>query len=99
MTCRMAKIAVPLDTNLEKTTKEKQLKYIDLVTKMQSMYKGYSFNILVISVGAMEAKIKDPQRNLQKLFSHKTNSDVIMQRLQKAAILETPKVCKTAMST
>ena len=98
MTCKIVEITVPLDTNLQKATKEKQLKYIDLVTKMQSMYKGYSFNILVISVGAMRAITKTFERNLYKLFPNKNNIDMIIQRLQKAATLGTVKVCKTAMS-
>ena len=98
MSCKIVEITVPLDTNLEKATKEKQLKYIDLVTKMQSMYKGYSFNTLVISVGAMGAIPKTLERNLHKLFPNKNNIDMIIQRLQKAAILGTVKVCKTVMS-
>ena len=53
MTCKLVEIKVPLDTNLEKATKEKQLKHMELVTKMQSMFIGYSLNILVISVGAI----------------------------------------------
>ena len=33
MICRIVEMTVPLDTNLEKATKGRQLKYIDLVTK------------------------------------------------------------------
>ena len=35
ITCRIVEVTVPLDTNLKKATKEKQLKYIDLASEMQ----------------------------------------------------------------
>ena len=63
------------------------------------MYKGYSFNILVIYVDAMGAIPKTLEGNLHKLFPNKNNIDMIVQRLQKAAILGTVKACKTVMST
>ena len=78
MTWRTVEVTVPLDTNLEKANKEKQLKYIDLMTKMQSLYKGYSFSTLVMSVGAMGTMPKTLERNLQQLFPHKNNIDVII---------------------
>ena len=65
---------------------------------MQQLYKGYKFNIVVTGVGAMGAIPKPMEKNLRKLFPQKEDVDILLQRLQKAAILRMVKICKTAMS-
>ena len=72
-------ITVSLDTNLHKAYKEKEKKYIDLLSKMQQLYKGYKFNIVVIGVGAMGAIPKTLEKNLRKLFPQKEDVDVLLQ--------------------
>ena len=65
---------------------------------MQQLYKGYKFNIVVIGVGEMGAIPKPLENNLRKFFPQKEDADILLQRLQKAAILGTVKICKTATS-
>ena len=96
--CTIVEITVLLDTNLHKAYKEKETKYINLLSKLQQLYKGYKFNIVVIGVGAMGAIPKPLEKNLRKLFPQEEDADILLQRLQKAAILGMVKICKTAMS-
>ena len=34
---------------------EKETKYINLISKMQRLYRGYIFEVIVVAVGAMRA--------------------------------------------
>ena len=68
--CTIVEITVPLDTNLHKAYKEKETKYINLLSKMQQLYKGYKFNIVVIGIGAMGA-IPKPLEKISESCSHK----------------------------
>ena len=54
--CTIVEVTVPLDTNLQKAHREKgTTKYINLISKMQKLYGGYKFEIIVTAVGAMVA--------------------------------------------
>ena len=55
---------------------------------MQQLYKGYKFNIVVIATG----------KESQKALPTKEDVDILLRRLQKAAVLGTINICKTAMS-
>ena len=88
---------VPLDTNLQKAHREKDTKYINLMSKMQKLYGGDKFEIIVIAVGAMGAVPVPLEGSLKKLFPENENIEQLIQCIQKAAILGTLKVCKTAL--
>ena len=77
--CTIVEITVPLDTNLHKAYKEKETKYINLLSKMQQLYKGYKFNIAVIGVGTMGAIPKPLENNFRKLFPQKEDVDILLQ--------------------
>ena len=96
--CTLVEITVPLDNNLQKAHKEKETKYINLISKMQRHYRGYKFEVIVVAVGAMGAVPVPLEGNLRKLFPENENIESLIRRIQKAAILETLKVCKTALS-
>ena len=92
--CTIVKIIVPLDTSLQKAHKEKETKYINLLSKMQQLYKEYKFNIVFIGVGAMGAIPKPLEKNPIKLFPQKEDIDILLQLLRKAAIPKTVKNVK-----
>ena len=51
--CQIVEVTVPLDTNLQKAYKEKQIKYIHLITRLQQLYKNYKYTTIIITVGAL----------------------------------------------
>ena len=79
-------VTVPLDTNLQKAYKEKQIKYIHLITRLQQLYKNYKYTTIIINVGALGAIPKLLEENLKKLYAE-DRIPVIIQRIQKAAYL------------
>ena len=63
--CTLVEITVPLDNNLQKARKEKETKYINLISKMQRLYRGYIFELIVVEVGAMGAVPVPLEGNLE----------------------------------
>ena len=64
---------------------------------MQKLHGGYKFEIIVITVGAMGAVPVPLEGSLKKLFPENENIELLIQCIQKAAILGILKVCKTAL--
>ena len=64
---------------------------------MQQLYKDYHIFFTVIAVVAFVAIIKNTINNIKQLGVNEERVHVIMDRIQKAAILRTVKICKTAM--
>ena len=98
--CQIVEITVPLDTNLETAYKTKELKYVSLMSNMQQLYRGYKFSIIVITVGVMGAVPKSLEKYLRKL-DLKADHDkikVIIERMQRAALIGTMKICKTVLN-
>ena len=96
--CQIVEVTVPPDTNLQKAYKEKQIKYIHLITRLQQLYKNYKYTTIIITVGALGAIPKLLEENLKKLYTE-DRVPVIIQRIQKAALLGTVRVCKTILKT
>ena len=65
---------------------------------MQRLYRGCIFEVIVVAVGAMAAVPVPLEGNLKKLFPENENIESLIRYIQKAAILGTLKVCKTALS-
>ena len=63
---------------------------------MQQLYEDYHIFITVIAVEAFGAIMKNTINNLKHLGINEERAHVII-RIQKAAILGTVKICKTAM--
>ena len=68
--CAPVEITVPLDNNLQKAHKENETKYINLISKMQRLYRGYIFEVIVVAVGTMGAVPVPLEGNL-KNYSQK----------------------------
>ena len=69
--CTLVEITVPLDNNLQKMHKEKETKYISLISKMQRLYRGCIFEVIVVAVGAMGAVPVPLEGNLKKTIPRK----------------------------
>ena len=94
-TCQIIEITVPIDTNLKEAYHQKEIKYITLIAEMQRMYSDYKFSTTVITIGALGAVPKNLDLNLRKLNFEKEKIAVLIQRIQRAALTGTLKVCKT----
>ena len=96
--CKIVEITVPLDTNLATAYKEKERKYIQLISAMQQQYRTYKFSTVIITVGGMGAIPKNLENNIKKLDIEKDRVETIIKRLQKAAVLGSVKICKTVLN-
>ena len=85
-TCQLIEITVPLDTNLKEAYHLKEIKYIPLISEMQRLYKEYKFSTTIITIGALGAVPKILKHNLEKLPLPKERIDIIIQRIQRAAL-------------
>ena len=97
MTCKIVEVTCPLDTNLQQAYELKQPKYIQLISQMQILYPKYKFSTVIIVVGGMGAIPKNFHENLRKLNIQEERLNTVQQRIQKAAIIGTIKICKTVM--
>ena len=95
--CQIVEITVPLNTNLKKTYKDKQEKYIPLITNMQHVHRRHNFETVIITMGAMGAVPKSLEENLKKLSFEKVRIKTVTEQMQKAALIGTMKICKTVM--
>ena len=96
-TCQLVECTVPLDTNLADAYHRKEIKYIPLISELQRMYHGYKFSTVIIIIGALVAVPKSLATNLGKMPINKDRIEIIIQRLQRAALIGTLKVCKTVL--
>ena len=95
--CQIIEITVPLDTNLKKAYKDKQEKYIPLITNMQRVHRRYKYETVIITMGAMGAVPQSLEENLKKLNFAQDRIKTVTERMQKAALIGTMKICKTVM--
>ena len=95
--CKIVEIMVPLDTNLTKAHKEKERKYIQLISAMQQQYRTYRFSMVIITVGGMGAIPNNLENNIKKLDIEMDRAEMIIKRLQKVTVLGSVKICKTVL--
>ena len=95
--CQVIEITVPLDTNLKKAYKEKQEKYIPLISNMQCVHRRYKYETVIIRMGAMGAVPQSLEENLKKLNFAQYRIKTVTEQMQKAALIGTMKICKTVM--
>ena len=86
-----------VEVTVSKAYKDKKLKYISLISQMQEMYREYKISITTIAVGALGAIPKTLTCDIQRLGITKEKTRTVIHRIQRAAILGTVKVCKTAL--
>ena len=65
--CKFVEITVPLDTNIATAYREKEKKYIQLISAMQQQYRGYKFSVIVIAAGGLGCIPKNLELDLRKL--------------------------------
>ena len=65
--CEIIEISVPLDNNMQQAYKLKQGKYIELISQLQRMYKGFKYNVIIITVGCLGAIPANLKQNLLKV--------------------------------
>ena len=65
--CEIIEISVPLDSNMQQAYKLKQGKYIELISQLQRMYKGFKYNVIIITVGCLGAIPVNLKQNLLKV--------------------------------
>ena len=70
--------------------------YIYLITKLQQLYKEYKYTTVIVTVAALGAIPETLEENLKKLINEE-RIPIVIQRIQKAALLGTVKVCKTIL--
>ena len=88
--CQIAEITVPLDTNLRKAYKEKQEKFIPLITNMQRMYNGYRYELMTITVEAIR-KLNFDQDSL-KILANRSPSAVALYLQKQLECMNTPEL-------
>ena len=65
--CQIIEITVPLDTNLKKAYKDKQEKYIPLITNIQRVHRRYKYETVIIngsngcSTAELRGKLKETE--------------------------------------
>ena len=97
MTYKIAVVTCLLDTNLQQAYELKQQKYMQLISQKQILYPKYKFSTVIIIIGGMGAIPKNFHENLRKLNVQEERLNTVQQRIQKAAIIGTIKICKTVM--
>ena len=65
---------------------------------MQQQYRCYKFLVIVIAAGALGCILKNLELNLKKLGLKEGRINPTIERIQKAAILGTVKICKTVLN-
>ena len=96
--CKIVEITIPLDTNIATAYREKEKKYTQLISAMQQQYRGYKFLVIVIAAGGLGCIPKNLELNLKKLGLKEGRINPTIERIQKAAILGTVKICKTVLN-
>ena len=86
------------DTNLATAYKERERKYIQLISAMQQQYKAYKFSTVISTVGGMGAIPKNLENNIKKLDIETDRVETIIKRLQIAAVSGSVKICKTVVN-
>ena len=64
--CEIIEISVPLDNNMQQAFKLKQGKYIELISQLQKMYRGYKYSVINITAGCLGAIPVNLKQNILK---------------------------------
>ena len=95
--CSVIDICTPLDFNVSNRQVTKIDKYMLLVSELQQLHPGYSYQIVPIVVGALGTISKKLPSYLKKLHIKDENLEKVTRKLQKAAVLGAVKIMKTFM--
>ena len=93
--CQIVEVSVPLD--LSQVREDKESKYLLLISQMQQMYNNYKIEVIPVLVGALGSIPHGLKQNLQRIGIDKARIKTVTQRIQKAALIGSVKVCKAAL--
>ena len=68
-----------------------------LISQMQQMYNNYKIEVIPVLVGALRSMPHVLKQNLQRIGIDKVRIETVTQRIQKAALIGSVTVCKTAL--
>ena len=95
--CTIIGISVPLDTSVVTKEIKKNDTYMTLINELQQMNPEYRFTLVPIIVGCLGAVPATLTSNLLRLGISLKESHLLSCRLQKATVIGSLKVMKTAM--
>ena len=95
--CTIIEISVLLDMNVVTKEIKKNDTYMTLINELQQMNPEYRFTLVPIIIGCLSAVPTTLKSNLLKLGISLKESHLLARRLQKAAVVGSLKVIKTAM--
>ena len=83
---------------MQQAYKLKQSKYIELISQLQRMYKGFKYNVIIITVGSLGAIPVNLKQNLLKVGIEEDKIRTVTHRIQRAALLGTIRIGKTILN-
>ena len=95
--CSVIDICAPLDFNVNNRQVTKIDKFMLLVSELQQLHPGYSYQVVPIVVGALGTISKKLPSYLKKLHIKDENLEKVTRKLQKVAVLGSVKIMKTSM--
>ena len=90
-------ISVPLDNNMQQAYKLKQGKYIELISQLQKMYRGYKYSVITTTVRCLGAIPVNLEQNILRLGISKERVRTVTHRIQRAALLGSIRISKTIL--
>ena len=72
-------------------------KYMPLVSELQQLHPGYTYQIVPIVVGDLETISKNVPKYIQNLGIKEEDQGRVARKLQEAAVLSSVKIMKTFM--
>ena len=82
---------------MQQAYKQKQGKYIELISQLQKMYRGYKYSVTTITVGCLGAIPVNLEQNILRLRISKEKVRTVTQCIQRAALLESIRISKTIL--
>ena len=95
--CEIIEISVPLDNNMQQAYKLKQGKYIELISQLQKMYRGYKYSVITTTVRCSGAIPVNLEQNILRLGISKERVGTVTHRIQRAALLGSIRISKTIL--
>ena len=84
--------------NIAHDYKLKEEKYIELISQIQRLYRGYKYSVIVITVEYLGAVPDNLTENLLALGIDEDKIATTIYRIQRAALLGTIKISKTVLN-
>ena len=87
-----------IHTYIQQAYKLKQGKYIELISQLQRMYKGFKYNVIIITVGCLGAIPVNLKQNVLEVGIEEDKIQTVTHRIHRAALLGTIRIRKTILN-